>query len=407
MPDQLSVDQARKLVLHSQRLPQTKQAGGGVAATLSAIEHLGYVQIDTLSVVQRAHHHTLWNRNPRYKPAHLDELVAGKEVFEYWSHAAAYLPMRDFRHSLFLKQRIASGEQQHWHVPDKRLMKSVVKRITDEGPLMAKDFENTSKAKPMKQSEWSTNPAKQALETLFMNGDLMITGRQKFHKIYDLSERVVPSHVDTTPPTQVEQARFLIAGYLRANGLGQPAEIAYLLKNVKPLVSDCLLDMVANGEVIRVCVGDLVYYALPDSLQLLSKPLSRGRLKILSPFDNLLIQRKRMQVLFGFDYMIECYVTKAKRQYGYFSLPILWDGRLVARMDCKADRKASMLHLLHLAMEPSLNKHDAFFAALQKELVEFAKFNDCNAFELHRTTPARYRSILGKVIRRGVGYQPE
>lgn len=399
MTEQLSVDQARKLVLHSQRLPSLKRTGAPIDATRSAIEHLGYVQIDTLSVVQRAHHHTLWSRNPHYQPTQLDQLVADKLVFEYWSHAAAYLPMRDFRHSLFLKHRIASGQQKHWHVPDKRLMKAVVKRIANEGPLMARDFENSSKSKPKKPGEWSSNPAKRALETLFMQGDLMITGRQKFHKIYDLTERVLPAEVDTTRPTRTEYARFLINRFLETNGLGQPAEIAYLIKDVKPLVSDCLQEMVASGEVQEIRVGEQLYFVLPASLHLLNKPIARSKLKILSPFDNLLIQRKRMLNLFDFDYLIECYVTKAKRKYGYFSLPILWGARLVARMDCKADRKESVLHILHLAMEPGLDKHDAFFAALKKELVMFARFNSCQSLQLHLTSPAKYKPLLNKVIR--------
>jgi uncharacterized protein YcaQ len=200
MTDSLSIHEARKLVLLSQRLPPAKPVGQATAATLSAIEHLGYVQIDTISVIQRAHHHTLWNRNPRYEPSQLDQLIAAKQVFEYWSHAAAYLPMRDYRFSLFRKQAIASGDQEHWYERDERLMKSVLKRIADDGPLMAKDFEHTGK----KTGEWKRKPAKKALENLFMQGDLMAPRRVNFHKVYDLTERVVPAGTDTTAPTRPE-----------------------------------------------------------------------------------------------------------------------------------------------------------------------------------------------------------
>jgi len=402
MPEQLSINQARKLVLHSQRLPSVKQVGPALDATLSAIEHLGYIQIDTISAVQRAHHHTLWNRNSRYKAEHLDQLVADKRVFEYWSHAAAYLPMRDFRHSLVRKHRIASGEQQHWYTHDEPLMKSVLQRITAEGPLMAKDFENSQRGKQSvkKPGEWSSKPAKRALETLFMKGDLMIAGRHNFHKIYDLTQRVLPVNADTTMPTLQEHGRFLITRFLETNGLGQPAEVAYLLKNTKPLVVDCLKEMVASGEVKEIFVRDQCYFALPESLLLINKPLARSKLKILSPFDNLLIQRKRMQFLFGFDYLIECYVPQAKRRYGYFSLPILWNGKLVARMDCKAERNDSLLHLLHLALEPSMDGHEGFLNALLKELVAFARFNHCHKWKLHRTSPAKYKPLLQRKIRK-------
>ena len=222
--------------------------------------------------------------------------------------------------------------------------------------------------------------------------------RLNFHKVYDLTERVLPEDTDTTPPGPEEYARFLITRYLRANGLGQSAEIAYLLKDTKQLVSATLEDMVSNGELLQVRAAGKRYYALPTSLELLSKPLARSKLKILSPFDNLVIQRKRMKVLFGFDYLIECYVPEAKRRYGYFSLPILWDGTLVARMDCRTERSESLLHIHHLALEPRVLKTDAFFLALRKELDSFLQFNHCNNLRLHRTSPAYVKPGLQAVI---------
>lgn len=228
----LSLQQARKLILQSQRVPPTTQSGNAISVTLSTIEHLGYIQIDTISAIQRSHHHTLWNRNPRYKTAHLKQLMADKKVFEYWSHAAAYLPMRDFRYSLPRKQAILNGYQNHWYERDERLMKSVLKRIATEGPLMAKDFGDNGK----KTGDWSSKPTKQALEYLFMQGELMVPSRINFHKIYNLTERVLPKDTDTSIPNEEEYARFLITRYLQANGLGQASEIAYLLRNTKPLV---------------------------------------------------------------------------------------------------------------------------------------------------------------------------
>jgi uncharacterized protein YcaQ len=394
MTESLSIPQARKLVLLSQRVPPAKPIGSAIANTLSAIEHLGYIQIDTISVIQRAHHHTLWNRNPRYKTSHLNQLIGDKRVFEYWSHAAAYLPMCDYRYSLPRKQAIASGSQNHWYERDEKLMKLVLKRIATEGPLMAKDFEHTGK----KIGEWQSKPAKRALEYLFMQGDLMAPCRVSFHKVYDLTERVLPEETDTTLPGPEEYARFLITRYLQANGLGRPVEIAYLLKDSKPLVSATLQDMALNGELLQISAGGTSYYVLPASLELLDKSLARSKLKILSPFDNLVIQRKRIQALFNFDYQIECYVPESKRQYGYFSLPVLWDGKLVARMDCKAQRKESLLHIQHLVLETGLAKTDEFLLALSKELASFLRFNNCNNIRLHRTSPAKVKPALQAVI---------
>ncbi len=394
MTESITIQQARKLVLLSQRLPPVKQTGSATAATLSAIEHLGYIQIDTISVIQRAHHHTLWNRNPRYEASQLDQLITDKQVFEYWTHAAAYLPFRDYRFSLPRKHALASGVQKHWYKRDERVIKFVLKRIAAEGPLMAKDFEHTGK----RIGEGETKPAKHALEYLFMQGELMVPYRVNFHKVYDLTERVLPEDIDTTLPDPREHARFLITRYLRANGIGKPAEIAYLQKNTKLLVSDALQEMLSNGELLQIRVANNSYYALPTSLELLNKPLARSKLKILSPFDNLVIQRKRMQTLFDFDYLIECYVPEIKRQYGYFSLPILWDGKLAARMDCKAERGKSLLHIHHLAVEPWLTKTDVFFLALYKELRPFLQFNNCSNLRLHRTAPASYKPALLAVL---------
>ncbi len=383
MKEFLSTQQARKLVLLSQKLPPSRQAGNAVSATLAAITHLGYIQIDTISVIQRAHHHTLWNRNPRYTTSHLDQLLQEKRIFEYWSHAAAYLPMQDFRYSLVRKQAITTGEQDHWYERDIKLMRSVLARIASEGPLMAKDFEGSKN----KGEEWRSKPTKQALEYLFMQGELMVPYRNNFHKVYDLTERVLPEKIDTTLPSIEEYGRFLVSSYLRANGIGQLSEMAYLLKNTKTLVTNALHQMFSDRELVQVDVHKKKYYALPESMELLSKPLRRSKLKILSPFDNLLIQRTRTKALFDFDYLLECYVPRPKRKYGYFSLPVLWNGTLVARMDCKAERRKKLLHIQNLVIEPKVSNIEGLINALCKELPPFLQFNGCEAVVIHRSYP--------------------
>lgn len=154
-----------------------------------------------------------------------------------------------------------------------------------------------------------------------------------------------------------------------------------------------------NKELVYIELEHGKYYALADSLELLNKPLSGKKLKILSPFDNLLIQRKRIQSLFDFDYKIECYVPQAKRKYGYFVLPILWDNKLVARMDCKVDRKHSILHIHNLYLEKNLKEIEAFAAALSKELKYFLAFNNCSSIELHKTNPEYIKQMLHTILR--------
>jgi uncharacterized protein YcaQ len=343
-------------------------------------ERLGYVQIDTISVVQRAHHHTLWSRNPNYQVEHIGQLIADKKVFEYWAHAAAYLPMKNYRFSLPRKAAIKSGQQKHWYRKDLQLMANIFNRIEQEGPLMAKDFVS----KGQKNNGWGSSPTKQALESLFIQGDLMISERRNFHKVYDLTERVLPNDLDTSMPTEQEHRHFLVLNFLRAQGFGTLSEIIYLLKDIKAQVSDAINELIECGEIEKITIKDTVYFTCCDALTLLNKRLNRKQVKILSPFDNLLIQRKRARAIFDFDYILECYVPAKKRQFGYFCLPILWDGKLIARADCKVDKQTSSLNVIHLFIEPALNDKDAFLTAFEQELSAFAVFNRCQSYTIQK-----------------------
>ncbi|WP_038173366.1 winged helix-turn-helix domain-containing protein [Vibrio pacinii] len=377
--ESLSLAQAQKLALLSQGLPSSEKKGGAYDKTLKVLEQLGYVQIDTISVVQRAHHHTLWSRNLSYQPHHLEQLVANKKVFEYWSHAAAYLPIKHYRYTLPRKAAIKSGEQRHWYCKDRQLMQNVLRRIEEEGPLMAKDFES----KANKTDGWNTKPSKRALENLYMQGDLMIAERRGFQKVYDLTSRVLPLETNTSMPTAQEYGRFLVMSYLNAHGFGSLAEMVYQLKDVRDIVKQALHDLEAMQKITKVKIGSGEYYVCIKALELVNKRLNRKRAKILSPFDNLLIQRKRASGIFNFDYLIECYVPKQKRQFGYFCLPILWNGQLVARADCKVDKNHSRLDVLHLFTEANLKDKDTFLTALEQELQAFAIFNQCHCFTIH------------------------
>ena len=159
------------------------------------------MQIDTISVIERAHHHVFWTRCPKYKPSDLDSLLSSRKVFEYWSHAASYLPMKDYRYSLPLKKKFAKRKSS-WFPRDPQLMRLVLKRIEKEGPLRSKDFKNSQQSK--RSGWWEWKPTKKALERLFLEGKLEITRREGFQKVYDLPERVIPSSTDTSFPTKKE-----------------------------------------------------------------------------------------------------------------------------------------------------------------------------------------------------------
>ncbi len=364
-------------MLASQKIHRENELGTGKHGLINAIEHLGYIQIDTISVVERAHHHTCWNRLKNYTPALLDQAVADRQVFEYWSHAAAYLPMRDYRFSLPRKQAFINGEK-HWYKKDAKQMKYVYHRIKAEGALQASDFDQQRNTR---DHAWGgLKPAKMALEQLFMQGELMISKRNGFQKVFDLTERVLPVNVERSMPSSVEYHDHLIETYLQANGIGTAAEIAYLRKGLGALIKQRCDELVEEKNLIVLDVGGKSYFALAGFEQVLLNKVSRRKVKILSPFDNLVIQRQRMRELFNFDYQIECYVPAKKRKHGYFVLPILGGQEFIGRMDAKIDRKTKLLTISKLFFESEL--YLDFKEELNVALARFLRFNQGQKFEI-------------------------
>lgn len=387
-PVELSKKQAQKLALVSQGLHKPNVFGTGIKGTLNTIEQLSYVQIDSISVIQRAHHHCLWSRVNNYQPEFLEQLVEQKQLFEYWSHAAAYLPMQDYRYSLPKKYAIAAGEK-HWREKNPAAEKKVLERIRQEGPLQAKDFALESNKKG--SGWWDWKPDKVALEQLFIEGKLMVTARKGFHKVYDLTERVLPTDLDTSVPSANELNRYLVTRYLKAHALATIEQISYLRKGIKPSISQSCQQMLKNGELLQVKVADKNYFCLPNYQVLLKQSISPKQINILSPFDNLVIQRKRLAEVFDFDYQIECYVPEAKRQYGYFSLPLLWGTKFVGRMDAKIERKTQILHIQNLHLETA--DIDEFMDFFQPALKDFMHFNAGKYIKVHKVTSSRLLDI--------------
>ena len=328
-PVRISREKAQQLVLHAQGLDGVQES------TLDIVKRLSYVQIDTISVTARAHHHVIFSRNPDYQQTGLEEVLQQGNIFEYWSHAAAFLPMEDYRFSLLQKGKILKGEK-FWFDRDKKVMRQVMRRIKNEGPLQSKDFVHIGKQGGA-WFEWK--PAKIALQQLFMEGRLMICSRQGFQKVYDLTERVLPDWVDTKKPTEKGFYTYLTDRAISAQGLATAAEIGYLRKGSTAPIARVLKEKLRKKELVKVEVEgiDELYYARPESLdQQFENPLE-NHLYILNPFDNLVIQRKRLWDLFQFDYLIECYVPGPKRRFGYYTLPVLYNGQFVARLDAKAN----------------------------------------------------------------------
>ncbi|WP_298741490.1 crosslink repair DNA glycosylase YcaQ family protein [uncultured Chitinophaga sp.] len=384
----LSRPEARKIILHAAGLSKRAQFGKGREAVFKVIDHLGFIQIDTNYVVERAHHHALASRVPDYKPEWLQELQEDGRIYEFLTADSGFLPMHNFRYSLPVKQGFLAGRKP-LTTAETNLMNRVLDRIAREGPLMVKDFEN-DRQEPS-AGWWDWRPSKMALERLYLEGSLMATRTKEFLKVYDLPKNIVPPDIDTTVPTPEEYARHVIRRELTALGIAYAKELAWRTRRVKDnLVKKELARMVEEGEVSPVAIDGLKtapLFMLPEYKN--KKIQLSGDAFILSPFDVLNVFRHRLRDFFDFDYQIECFVPEAKRKYGYFSLPVLVGDTFVARMDAKADRKQRVLIVHNLHFEPvKLNEETVDQVA--DAIKAFAAFNRCQEISITKSNSRQY-----------------
>ena len=285
-------------------------------------------------------------------------------------------------------------------VPDKKLAPEILRRIRDEGPLQSRDFESPPGTKT--SGWWDWKPAKRVLEQLFLCGELMVTHRDGFQKIYDLRERVLPDHIDTSMPTDTEWCEFIVDRMVGAMCLATEYDIGYARtarrqianKNVNEKIKVATKNMLESGYLVKLEVEGSTYYTHQESLTDLPLRLGKRQVRILSPFDNLIINRRRALELFGFDYQLECYVPAVKRKYGYFSLPILYGDELIGRMDAKAERKTANLEVRNLVLEDGVKINDGLLFALQDGLSRFSVDNKCDSIQVIKTHPEKLKVVL-------------
>lgn len=382
----LTKQQARKIILEAAGLARKAQFGTGIEAVYRLIDHLGFVQLDTNYVVERAHHHVMAARIPGYQTEWLAKLCEDGRVYEYFTSDAGYLPMRDFRFSLPVKKAF---EMQGKAIskPEINLMKEILDRVEREGALMVGDFENDR----MEASSgwWDWRPAKVALERLYLNGHLMISRTKSFQKVYDMPLNLVPQETDLTLPTAEEYARFIIFRTLAALGIATVKEMSWRARRVKGnLIKTELEKMVQNAEVKMVTVEGLKGPLYMRSNQEINIKLA-DEVFILSPFDILNVFRHRLKDFFNFDYQIECFVPAPKRQYGYFSLPVLAGEIFIARMDAKADRKQKVLIVHNIHFEP-IDLEQSTIEKFTQALKELVLFNQCQDIVFKRSNNETY-----------------
>jgi uncharacterized protein YcaQ len=343
-PLQLTPVQARRIWLRAQRLDTAEPFGSGPQATPAAVAHLGYLQIDTIYVIERSHHHILYTRIPAYRREHLRQAHStDKTVFEYWTHALSYVPTDTLRFHVRAMRRnwqrrvVWRGEISPADI------RRVVARIRREGALTIRSVDNDALGE--KDYAWgSRKPSKRALEAAFFKGLLTVSQRSGMLKTYELLTRHFG--IDRLPAAASERETldYLLDRALRSQGIVSLDSICYLDVPRKAAMRRLVEARVRRKELIPVNVqGDkAVHWVHPDSLDAIPEP-TQQRVHILSPFDPLIIQRKRLRQLFDYDYRFEAYVPKHKRLLGYFVCPVLIGDRIVAGLDLKADRQKQRL----------------------------------------------------------------
>ena len=342
----LSKVEARRIWLGAQRLDRPEPFGAGPQAVKAAVEHLGYVQIDTIHVVERCHHHILWNRIPAYRRDDLRRAQSvDKTVCEYWTHALSYVPAQDL--SFFLAAMRRHRREGHTWLGsvDPADLRKVMRLIRREGALTIRDIDDDVLVE--KQHPWaSRKPSKRALQLAFYQGWLTIAERTGMLKTYELTAR----HFGWEKPPKAASAKEIMAYRLdrglRAQGVVSLDSICHLDAPSKAAIRQLIDARLRRGELVPVALEGAAkpHFARPQTLDEAAADLPDA-VHILSPFDPLIIQRRRTHLFFGYDHRFEAYVPREKRQFGYFALPVLADDGIVAALDLKTDRKARQLRL--------------------------------------------------------------
>ncbi|HLL47620.1 MAG TPA: crosslink repair DNA glycosylase YcaQ family protein [Longimicrobiaceae bacterium] len=399
----LTQEAARTLMLAAQGLDARPRKKATKRDVLATIRRMGALQIDTISVVARSPYLVLWSRLGDFPLHWLEELLAEGKLFEYWAHEACFLPVEDF--ALF-RHRMLEAAGMGWRYSRALMAKRdeverLLATVRERGPVRSADFERTDgKA----GGWWEWKPEKRMLESLFTAGELMIARRERFQRVYDLRERVLPGWDDALLPAREDADRALVLNSVRALGVARPRWVAdyfRMPKRAAPAVAARLAD---EGALLRVEVEGWPEpaYIHPEH-RATAERASAGEIRprlttLLSPFDPLVWDRARGRELWGFDYRLECYTPAPKRRFGYFVLPVLRRGALVGRLDPKAHRREGVFEVRALYLEPGVRVTGALVDDLARALRECAAWHGTPEVALNGSDPpglaARLRAAL-------------
>jgi uncharacterized protein len=383
----VSAATARRLLLGAQGLLDDPRRKATPDVLYDLIERMGFVQIDSINVVERAHHLTLAARLQGYRPALLERLLErDRRLFEHWTHDASAIPTVWYPHwkPRFERYRLRVLQHPWWLErvgPDPhKVFAHVRERLEREGPLMTKDFED-ERPEGTDKTWWGWKPQKAALEYLWRTGEAAIAGRINFHKIYDLAERVLPEGHAAPAPAAEEHVEWACRTALERLGIATPGELAGFWDAISiEEAKDWCRRAAEAGEIVPVQVEAVdgsrpqASYAVPDwEARAAALPAAPPRVRLLAPFDPILRDRRRCLRLFGFDYRFEAFVPEPKRQYGYYVLPILEGERLIGRLDPKLYRAEGLLEIRKIWWEPGVRESKGRWAGLEAAVERLAR----------------------------------
>ena len=341
----LTKSHARRIWLRAQRLDESAPFGDGPEATRAAVEHLGYVQIDTINVIERCHHQILYTRIPGYQRDHLCQAqTIDKTVFEYWTHALSYVPTRDMRFYIRAMKQHRRSRSPWFASVKKKDLRGVLARIRKDGPLTIRDIDDDVLVE--KDHAWaSRKPSKRALQLAFYRGVVTVSQRTGMLKTYDLMSRHFGWERPPKPASEREVLNYLLDRALRSQGVVSVDSACYLDARRKPAMRRLIETRVRRKELVPVEIegaGTLQHWVRPEALDA-TFDAAHESVHILSPFDPLIHQRKRLHLFFDYKHRFEAYVPKDKRLFGYFAQPVLVGDEIVAAVDLKTDRERRKL----------------------------------------------------------------
>jgi uncharacterized protein len=390
---ELSIANARALQLHVMGLAHTASMVATQARLAKTLETMQLLQLDTISVVNRSHFLVLYARLGHFPIQWLDQMLVDKKLFEVWAHEACLAPQ-----SMFWLLHAHRNDRQHWSkkrlasimATDRAGMKQMLAQVEKNGPVKSSDFQRQDGAAP-RAGWWDWKPQKRYLEAWFAAGELMVLRREGFARVYDLAHRVKP---ELAQPHLVEAAKTRHAPHLleaqmqlaaiKALGI-TPARWVNDFFRTTPYVRDHQLQpLVDAGHLLPVTVENsaVTWYVHADYKKLLQNAANQtlsapDHCALLSPFDPLVWHRERASALFDFNYRIECYTPQEKRRYGYFTLPILYEDKLIGRVDAKAHRADQVLEIKALHFEASVKIDERLIDRLAHTINQFAIWHAC------------------------------